>query len=241
METGQLAPCDHPSLVSPLAPPILPPPPPSSSIPSSMFRRLSGLVSSGLTRAGSFSKSFSRGTPDATVLPQNSNTNQSPAPYTIDDEKAAFDASLEIIRDSEEPLVSLPYALAEGYVVDESGHLKAYVNAGLVGAEASFHATLRSNPSVAGAITSLHLVLQGPAEIDLARRDWTLATQRKGLNEWARTIPALANCVKVKVSHLSADESKGIYIPGEDELENGASEDEKGHLDASILFKGAGH
>ncbi|KAG8918380.1 hypothetical protein FRC01_001895 [Tulasnella sp. 417] len=160
------------------------------------------------------------------------------------EERKEFDKTLDIVYPSAElplELPELPYELPGGYSVDAQGHLRAYANTGFVGEETSeFHSTLRQNPGVAAAIKSLHLVLQGPKEIDLAKRDSTAATQRKGLSEWSKTIPALKNLTKVKISHYSSSSADGedvIYVPGEDEAEKTAPAEEKGHLDASAVIK----
>lgn len=154
-------------------------------------------------------------------------------------ERKEFDASLRIVEgDDTSVLQSLPYTLAPGFTITAEGHLRAYANAGLVGedTETAFHAVLRENPAVALAVTTLHIVVQGPQEINLDKRDATMATQRKGINEWAQTIPALKNLTRVKVSHLRADEG-GIYVPGEDEAEKLAPETERGSIDVSLLMK----
>lgn len=176
------------------------------------------------------------------------NASAAPAPAAAapkpSEEKQEFDKTLNIVYPSAEmplELPELPYTLPGGYSVDAQGHLRAYANTGFVGDEtAEFHSALRQNPGVAAAIKSLHLVLQGPKEIDLAQRDSTAATQRKGLSEWSKTIPALRNLTKVKISHYSSSAADGedvIYVPGEDEAEKTATAEEKGHLDTSAVLK----
>lgn len=171
---------------------------------------------------------------------QNQNQNTTPS-APVNEEREAFDKTLDIVRPSSEmPLevVELPYALG-GYSVDAAGHLRAYANTGFVGEEslAALHGVLRSNPGVAAAVKSLHIVLQGPKELDLESRDSTMATQRRGLGEWSRTIPALVNLERVRVSHYSALGEDVVYVPGEDEAEEKAAVEERGRVDVSAVVK----
>ncbi|KAG8976606.1 hypothetical protein FRC05_003445 [Tulasnella sp. 425] len=208
-------------------------------------------ISSGfleLRRALSWSSRADASGPNQNEDGQNASAPAAPAAPIVADseERKEFDKTLDIVYPSAElplELPELPYALPGGYSVDAEGHLRAYANTGFVSDETpEFHSTLRQNPGVAAAIKSLHIVLQGPQEIDLTKRDSTAATQRKGLSEWSKTIPALKNLTKVKISHFSSsaaavDGEDVIYVPGEDEAEKGASAEEKGHLDVSAVIK----
>ncbi|KAG8903741.1 hypothetical protein FRB99_002832 [Tulasnella sp. 403] len=123
----------------------------------------------------------------------------------------------ENVAPSTEP-PALPYTLAEGCVITEQGALRAAIDAGLVGEESStLHSVLRKQPSVAGCVKSLQLVFQEPvvaveADEEEAKknRDWAYETQRKGVVEWARTLPALLDLEKVVVSHLV--EGGEVYV-----------------------------
>lgn len=211
-------------------------------------------ISSGfleLRRALSWSSRADASGPNQNTQNEDGQNASAPAAPIVADseERKEFDKTLDIVYPSAElplELPELPYALPGGYSVDAEGHLRAYANTGFVSDETpEFHSTLRQNPGVAAAIKSLHIVLQGPQEIDLTKRDSTAATQRKGLSEWSKTIPALKNLTKVKISHFSSPSSSAdavdgadvIYVPGEDEAEKNATAEEKGHLDVSAVIK----
>lgn len=203
-----------------------------------MFRRVTSRIYN-LVRAASFAQAPDASAPAATVV--NSKTDEAPI-VVLDpsDERKAFEAALDIVSEWDPAAMSveLPYSIAEGYEVSIEGHLRVYANTGLVSGETmAVHTTLRQNPAVAATIKSLQLVIQGCAEIDLEKRDSTMATQRKGLAEWAHTLPALKSLVKITISHLGANGDGVVYVPGEDEAEKTATEVERGLLDASAVIK----
>ncbi|KAG8862241.1 hypothetical protein FRB96_001820 [Tulasnella sp. 330] len=161
-------------------------------------------------------------------------------PIIVDtEERDAFIQTLEICHPvldaSQDGLVDLPYTFDENLVITFDGVLRAHVNMGLVGGETNFHVGLRRQPSVAGRITRLELIMQAQTtSTDAAgQRDASVATQQEGLLEWARTVPAMKNLTSFKLSHLATGgESGAIYVPLE-----AKSEDDGGHIDASTLIK----
>ncbi|KAG9014246.1 hypothetical protein FRB94_013556 [Tulasnella sp. JGI-2019a] len=162
-------------------------------------------------------------------------------PIIVDDteERDAFVQTLEISYhdpDASEALVDLPYTFDKDLVITSDGLLRGYVNMGLLEGEANFHIGLRRQPSVARRITRLELIIQSPSKDG---REGSVATQREGLLEWARTVPALTNLTSFKLSHLAAGDNSSsiVYVPSQDPSEKDVSDEEKGPIDASILVK----